>query len=159
MRNEIIIAVVLMFLFMGTASAGSVSIEPNDEIIILTVGQDAFDTEGLSVVYEGMSAGSKYSVVIRRGDYNETGVIVYTVPNFDGTQGPLTTTPNFTQEVHWTPTDQNDYTIYATGASASGNRRISAEALINPVPEISTIVLTSAGILGLIGLTRMRRKD
>lgn len=31
--------------------------------------------------------------------------------------------------------------------------------IVNPVPELSTIILTSAGILGLIGLTRMRRKD
>jgi hypothetical protein len=30
---------------------------------------------------------------------------------------------------------------------------------INPIPELSTVLLTSAGLIGLIGLVRIKRKD
>ena len=161
MRNEIIIAVVFMFLFIGSASA-TLTIEPNDgfsdEPIIVTVGENAYETINLSVVYEGMSEGSRYSVVVRRGEYDENGEIVWSAPNDNGTQGDLPEVPNYTQEVNWTPEDTDAYTINATGASASGSRRIAAAALINPVPEMSTIALTSAGILGLVLISRRYRK-
>jgi hypothetical protein len=53
---------------------------------------------------------------------------------------------------------QYDITIWHT-QGAGKVAKATATAGVIPIPELSTIALTSAGILGLIGLTRIQRKD
>lgn len=155
-KMTIAIITMLVALFMvGIASADSVSIDPGTEPIIVPVGVDAFTSSGLSAVYTGISVGSTYSVVVRKDDGDESGPIVYSVPNADGSLGPIPATPSYTQEVHWIPADTDTYTIYANGASESGKRRISAQSPISPVPEIATVGLVG---LGLVGMVILRRK-
>lgn len=50
---------------------------------------------------------------------------------------------------------------YCTGTEpCEGNTaRARAEAGVIPTPELSTSILTATGLIGLIGLVRMRRKD
>ena len=158
-KKIIITATILTLLFIGNAGADSVGILPLSEPISATVGIDAYDSIGLSAAYAEMSDGSIYSVVIRRGDDDPSGAIVYSQPNADGSQGPLPATPFYIQEVHWTPSDSSTYTIYATGASGPGKRKITAQAPIIPSPEAGTMILTTTGMLGLIGIVRLRRRD
>lgn len=53
--------------------------------------------------------------------------------------------------------EQHDITV--TYKNAKGVAKAMATASGNPIPELSTIALTSAGLIGLIGLVRFRRKD
>ena len=163
--NKKFILVIIVLAAIVTSAAGeyinpSVTIDTgtavvNDEGVILIPVDKWADTEvGLRVIYENWGTNSNYSVTIREED---TGVIVYSQPNDDGTLGTMPSTPNYIHNVHWMPTEIKEYVIYTEGQRKLVVR--TAENPINITPELSIIALTSAGILGLIGLTRMRRKD
>ncbi len=45
-------------------------------------------------------------------------------------------------------------------AQCQGNAaKAKAEATVNPTPELSTSILTATGLIGLVGLVRLRRKN
>jgi hypothetical protein len=69
-------------------------------------------------------------------------------------------TPSFPVELHWVPAPETvgkNYTVWASG-EAVGTFSLKAQAT-QPVPEMSTAVLMSAGLIGLVGLTRYRKKE
>jgi len=69
--------------------------------------------------------------------------------------------------INWEPVEDGNYTLTATGIGVDFSIEIpsiiavysSKSIPISPVPELSTILLTSAGLIGVLGLARMKRKE
>ena len=162
MRSKLITMAILIFALMtGITSANpGVEILPPvgdanvtaDGTIIVPIGQDSFTSVGLSVNYTGFHPNESYSINITRDSdnsdvWNKTG-------NLGNASSALI-------EVHWVPIDNQSYTIFASGYNQIGKRIYtqSAVAPIMPVPELSTGVLLSAGLIGILGLVRLKRKE
>lgn len=162
MNKKYILAIIVLSAII-TSAAGYVSptvtidtgtaIVNEDGIIQIPVDKWADLEVGLRVIYENWGENSNYSVTIREED---TGIIVYSKPNGDGTLGPMETTPDYIHNVHWKPTEIKEYGIYTEGQRKLVVR--SAENPINVTPELSPIILTSAGILGLVLISRRSKK-
>jgi len=65
--------------------------------------------------------------------------------------------------IDWTPDKTGNYTVYAWGADINSSTSIVVFdddfKPINVTSELTTIVLTSAGLIGVLGLARMKRKE
>ena len=160
-KNVIILSIVLIAMFAGAASAANdINIlptigDPNvaaDGTINIPVGSDAYASVGLEVDYTNWpsTGNSNYQVYIT--DDSPGGGIVFDT-------GIQTFLISHAQPIHWlVPSDTTKtYTINANGRFAK--LHASKDAPINPTPELSTGVLMSAGLIGLVGLTRYRRKE
>ncbi|MCE8426426.1 MAG: hypothetical protein J5U17_11695 [Candidatus Methanoperedens sp.] len=61
--------------------------------------------------------------------------------------------------IDWVPKDKSDYLVVAKGDTIVVSNKITvtdSEVAAPVVPELSTIVLVSTGLLGLFGLIRLR---
>jgi len=159
--SSLVIVFCTIMIFSGTASANSsVEILPtfgdvnvtSDGTIIVPIGQDSFTTVGLSFNYSGFNPNESFAINITRDS-----------DNFDvyNNSGNLGSSGNGTIEIHWVPIDNQSYTILASGYNNIGKRIFTrtATAPIMPIPELDTIVLLSAGLIGIFGLVRIKRKE
>lgn len=163
MKKIIIVSVMMTLLMIGSASADPVinilpSSGPNvlpDGTIEVPVGSDAFTTIGLSASYTGWVAGNAYSVqVIRDSD----GTVVFNHVHSGGLPAA-----NYIAEIHWIPAGDlgQTYTVDAWGITSSGRRtwKVETTAPVNPTPELPTSALMAVGLIGLIGVSKLRRKN
>ncbi len=161
-RRSIVLVLVLAILFTaGAAAAGGldVTILPesgphvaSDGTVLVPEGADAYDSVGLAVSFGGFAAGNPYTISI----VNKNGVPAYTL-------GGILPTGNDVIPLHWVvPNDKTQtYTAIATGTNGQTLRLKLATSMapIAPAPELSTVALVSAGMIGLFGLVRTQRKD
>jgi len=161
-RGKIVLVFVLAMLFTaGAAAAGGldVTILPEsgphvspDGTILVPLGADAFNSVGLAVNFGGFAKGNPYTINI----VNKASVPVFTL-------GGTLPTGNDIIPLHWVvPIDKTQtYTAIATGANGQTLRMKLATSMapIAPTPELSTVALMSAGMIGLLGLVRSQRRD
>lgn len=161
-RGKIVLVLVLAMLFTaGTAAAAGldVTILPEsgphvspDGTINVPEGVDAFNSVGLAVSFGGFALNDPYLISINDQSNNP----VYSSGGF------LSTGINEIP-VHWiVPNDRTKtYTLVATGVGKIALRTKLAMSMapIAPAPELSTVALMSAGMIGLLGLVRTQRRD
>ena len=161
-KGKICLILVLAMLFnVGAAAAAGldVTILPEsgthvapDGTIMVPVGADAYASVGLAIRFGGFAAGDPYAINI----VDNNDVPVYPLA---GTMS----TGNDVIPLHWVvPTDHSKtYTVIATGVGGTELRMKLATSMapIAPAPELSTVALMSAGMIGLFGLVRIQRKD
>lgn len=161
-RVKTVMVLVLAMLFTaGAAAAGGleVTILPEsgphvalDGTVLVPVGADAYDSVGLAVKFGGFASGNPYAINI----VDKNNVPAYTL-------GGTLPTGNDIIPLHWVvPNDKTQtYTVIATGVGGTTLRMKLATSIapIAPTPELSTAALMSAGMIGLFGLVRIRRRD
>lgn len=158
-KMTMVTVVMLAVLFMvGSANAGpDIQVLPDTGGDVINIPVDgvtnAYALVGLEVDWTGWTGCSAstpcvYSAVI----YDEDGVPVWSA------SGSQTTSYWIETADEWVPANDltKSYTLYADGHYKKFLK--SVEQPIAPVPEVSTIALTSAGVLGLLGLVRIQRK-
>lgn len=159
---KILIVAMLLALFTAGAvsAAGTIDVvstapkDPGTGAYLLTPGTNSYTAWNLKAVYSGWDLPGNYQVWIREGYYNLTGTIVYSTPYTS------MIIPSFETKLEWIPaadTVGKNYTVWASG-DAIGTFALKAQAT-KPVPEMSTGVLMSVGLIGLVGLTKYRRKE
>jgi hypothetical protein len=106
----------------------------------------------LAADYRNFIAGDPYNITITRISDN---LKVF------AKNGTLTGEPKQTIPMDWTPQDTSDYLVVAKGDTIVATKKVtlSDSAVISPIPELSTMVLVSTGFLGVLGLTRSRRRN
>jgi hypothetical protein len=69
--------------------------------------------------------------------------------------------PKQTIPIGWKPHDKGDYLVVAKGDTISASNKVTAidSEVVSPVPELSSIVFVSIGLLGLFGLIRIKKKS
>ena len=161
--NILIVAVLLTLFTVAGASAeprGTVDItstaviDPVTGAYILTTGEDAYTAYNLMAQYNNFPVPVQFGIQVREGQYDMSGAIVYEIPMSSSLA------PTFNVPIHWIPTAAQHghiYTIWASG-NALGTFKTAAQ-LAQPTPELSSGVLVSAGLLGLVGMIRYRRKE
>ncbi len=160
-RGKLVLVLVLAMLFTaGSAAAGGldVTILPesgphvtSDGTIHVPEGADAYDSVGLAVRFGGFAAGNPYAINI----VDKNNVPVYPVA------GTLPTGDDIIP-LHWVvPNDKSQtYTVIATGVGGTTLRMKLATSMapIAPAPELSTVALMSAGMIGLLGMVRIQKR-
>jgi len=144
---------VILFSAIGFASANeqNVTINIYDTPII---GKSTTDI--IKVNFTNFSLNNPYFITVFN-DTNGNGELDFTDITEYEKNGRLQGLPYQIISVDWIPASTGLHWVDAGGVI---NRVfVSDTKPVYPVPELSTIALTSAGILGLIGLTRMRRND
>jgi len=96
--------------------------------------------------------GDPYNITITRVtggvvEYNATGI--------------LTGGPKQTIKVDWTPQTIGAYILRSDAATETETKVVQVinQKVISPIPELSTMILVSAGLLGLFGLARKRKNS
>jgi len=102
--------------------------------------------------YMNFTLGDQYNITIKRVS---DGVVEFTE------SGTLQGWPKQTIPINWTPATAGDYILRSEGSTMAGTTTVQVinQKVISPVPELSTLVLMSAGILGLFGLARWRKNS
>ncbi len=75
--------------------------------------------------------------------------------------GTLMGLPKETIAIDWIPKVKGDYILRSEANTMAESRLVLVinQKVVSPVPELSTIVLLSAGLLGLFGLSKRQKKD
>lgn len=117
---------------------------------------DASVNPGLHALYKGWDTSGAATYQVSVTDL-ETNTVVY---------GPTgTTIGGDPQKVYyaWTPTKlgENKYRVRATGSQITGALETDIIVSTRPgvVPELPTSALLSVGLIGLIGIVKLRRKN
>jgi hypothetical protein len=99
--------------------------------------------------FMNFTAGDHYNITITRVS---DGVVEF------NKSGTLLGWPKQTITVNWTPSTKGDYILRSEANTMAETRTVLVinQKVISPVPELSALVLVSAGILGLFGLARRR---
>lgn len=165
MMTTAMVMLVALISMTGTAAAtGDILIHPDTATITVGVDPNAVSPPlGAEFVGWGTAGTTTYSVVVTRtGDgYVPAGCTV---------GGTLTTSDPQTITLPTCKIPASDigvaYHVYASAACPAGgcegtsrSRSLTVDAPMDPVPELSTSVLMATGIVGLLGLVRMRKKD
>ncbi|HWQ96236.1 MAG TPA: NosD domain-containing protein [Candidatus Methylomirabilis sp.] len=105
----------------------------------------------LGVDYWNFNATDPYNISITRIDDNSTVYIK---------NGTLKRERKKIIPINWTPQDTRQYLIEAKSNNTVNNRTITVYdfEIVSPIPELSTLALISAGLVGLSGLARIQRK-
>jgi len=98
------------------------------------------------------NSGDPYNITITR----VTGGVV----EYNAT-GTLTGGPKQTLKVNWTPQTIGAYILRSDAATVTETKVVQVinQKVISPIPELSTMILVSAGLLGLFGLARKRKNS
>ncbi|PWB54399.1 MAG: hypothetical protein C3F06_04400 [Candidatus Methanoperedenaceae archaeon] len=104
----------------------------------------------LAADYRNFTAGDPYNITIIRISnsmevFTENGIL---------TGGLKQTIP-----IGWKPHDKGDYLVVAKGDTISVSKKVMVidSIVVPPVPELSSIIFISIGLLGLFGLVRKKR--
>jgi hypothetical protein len=171
MKNALIVVLVAM-MFVGTAAAAEqkpkILYNGLDLVDQMIVGVDPVPiSPPISVEYDGWNYNNNCGPL---GNRNCSTYII-TVTN-EATQvqvcsksGNITSDP-FTVELPDCKIPKTsvgvNHTILAFGNSTNSRTKSTAylgvDGSLYPTPELSPVILTSAGILGLVGISRMNRK-
>lgn len=159
-----VIMVVLVTLFVaGTASAGSsINLDeitknvPIGGTVDFTVTLQTSNT-GPGVIAWRIESGDPITAKLESEPLDKFGYITVTTP-------PSSQPFTLTVKAGDGAVVGQEYLVrlsYCTGTGpCEGNTaRARAEAGAIPTPELSTSILTATGLIGLIGLVRMKRKD
>lgn len=163
-KKIITVAIIMlaMLLFVGAASAADVVVKPDSGTnvdgsgtIIVPIGSDAAVSVGLGVDYSGFVAGNPYTQ-----DITDPSLVVVTGT---ASSGGLPTGNDFIP-IHWTPSLSDAgkiFTVNAEATTSSGARikHIMVSAPAVPTPELSTGILSAAGLLGLVGLVYRKKNN
>lgn len=142
---------VILFSAMGYANAiPNVTINIYDTPVLGEITTDI-----IKVNFTGFAIDNRYFITVyndtnNNGDWDSGDQTEYEK------NGLLHGDPFQIISVDWTPTVMGLHWVDAGGVRS--HVFVSDTKPIYPVPELGTMALTSVGILGLIGLTRMRRK-
>jgi len=101
--------------------------------------------------FMNFSAGDPYMItVIKVAD----GTVEYNA------SGTLVGDPKQTVKVAWVPKTMGAYLLRSEANTTADTKIVQVinQKVISPVPELSTIVLVSAGLIGLFGLAGRRRR-
>ncbi len=104
----------------------------------------------LKVEYTNFSSNDRYNVSITASN----GTQVYYE------QGWLMGNFIEIKSINWIPKETGNHTVLAYGNFTAGSKNMSVfdSAVIAPVPEVTTIILVSAGMLVLIGIRRYKKE-
>lgn len=167
MKLRIILIMLLLF-WISTASANpDIEIKPdsnNGNTITVTVSsnQDVYQTSGLEAIYH-KGYGQPYSVKVERDgaklddppEWEEEGDL----PGDDQNPGN-----DHEVKVHWKPKEthngcKEEHTLHVKGGDDEKHWRIKTCKPGPPVPELPASALVSIGLMGLVGLMRVKGKD
>jgi len=167
MKSNLTTAAVIFVVLMSMASVatakGDITISP-DIVGNITVGVAPNSiSPPVTVTYDGWGIGSTiYDIKVVRVSDN-------TIPSGCEVSGTLSVDPTIIEltSCKIPATDiKKAYHIYATASCPAGScegtqnsRNLTADAPVQPTPEMSTGILMSAGLIGLVGMTRYRRKE
>lgn len=155
-----VVTMLIALLMIGVASAGpDIQVLPDtggDTIQIPVDGvTDAYTLIGLEVDWTGWTGCSATTPCVYSAEIlDENGVQVWSA------SGSQTSGPSWIETAdEWVPSSSltKSYTLYADGHFKKYLKTI--EQPIGPIPELSTSILTATGLVGLLGLVRLRRKD
>jgi hypothetical protein len=129
----------------GNFKLGEVPLAVNINIKGIPVIGHATD-KILNVEYTNFNSGDPYNISIKAPN----GTRVYY------NSGTLTGTNQEIISIKWTPRSKGNHTIEAWGRGMINSTPVFIydSEVVAPVPELETIVLVTAGILGLIGIRR-----
>ena len=98
------------------------------------------------------NAGDRYNITITRVT---GGIVEYNA------SGTLLGLPKETIKVNWTPQTQGSYILRSDANTTTESKVVQVinQKVISPIPELATIVLVSAGLLGLFGLAKRRKNN
>ena len=150
-RGKIALISVILLFGMGSANAAVIDIDISGTPV---VGVSTINI--IKVNFTDFTSDSPYFITVFN-DTNSDGVLGNGDLQEYKTQGWLVGLPVETKYVDWVPQSTGLHWVVSGGVNYTVYVSDSEQTF--PVPEMNTIVLTSAGILGLMGLTRMRRKD
>jgi hypothetical protein len=76
-------------------------------------------------------------------------------------KGTLMGVPKQTIPIGWKPQDKGDYVVVAKGGTISASNKVTVidSEVVSPVPEHSSIIFVSIGLIGLFGLIRFKKKS
>jgi len=162
-KKMIMVTMILALLtsMIGIASAEDITILPVGNPIDVPMDPNPISPP-VSVVYTGWTAGtSTYTVSVYDGATPLIGTCIVS--------GTITSDPQtVTLPGCKIPTSLagKEVTIEAKGKCPLGGctdvtrgKTLYVDASLNPVPELSTGILVATGIIGLLGIVRLRRKD
>lgn len=166
-NKGITFAIILIAMIAGSTLAAATSTPtikilpesgPNvqaDGTILVPEGVDAAISVGLAAEYTDFTPGSVFNQHVE-----DSSAIL--VPGTAQTGG-LGASPD-TELEHWTPTTSDigkTFTVVASATNQIGKRKqyVTVTAPAQPVPELSTGILATTGLIGLIGLVKYRRKN
>ncbi|CAG1004971.1 hypothetical protein METP2_03608 [Methanosarcinales archaeon] len=124
---------------------------PTTEIIDNMTGTPVVNESTQNILaedYMNFNLDDPYNITITRVVNNQ---VVYSA------NGTLTGDPKQTIPINWTPTDMGDYILRSDANTITEDKIVQVinQKVISPVPELSTVALTSTDLLGLLGLTRL----
>lgn len=119
---------------------------------------DASLNPGLHALYTGWSTGATYEIKVTDIDDGSTV--------FGPSSGPVSSLTGGKAYYGWKPTKLstggvNHYRVRATGSEIVGTLEYDVLVSTRPgvVPELPTSALLSVGLIGLIGMLKLRKKD
>jgi len=137
----------------ATINTGTAPIDA-DYNIAVPVGADLYGIYGVQAEYSGWTLpGGMYNVTIRLGKNDPSGTVVFG----NAISMPIPSAA-FNVPLTWAPPDTQLYTIFVNGNYATSVIRGESN-VVAPIPELSTAALMSVGLIGLVGMTRYRRKE
>jgi hypothetical protein len=106
----------------------------------------------LEADYSNFTAGDPYNITITR---ISDSLAVFT------DKGTLMGVPKQTIPIGWKPQDKGDYVVVAKGGTISASNKVTVidSEVVSPVPEHSSIIFVSIGLIGLFGLIRFKKKS
>lgn len=159
---KILLVLVVSVLSIGGVSAGSPDILIHPDTSIITVGVDPNPVSPpLDIEYLDWGTNvAAYSWEVHR----VADDIIPTGCSGGGTITGNDFHPDLTSCVIPATDIGEPYEVIAEAhcggcAPNSRSRLLVVDADVNPVPELSTVVLMSAGLIGLLGIVRLRRKN
>ncbi len=163
MRKVLILIAMLVSTAVLAAAYAELTVDPDEqEILVGDIGEYTLTLNTDQAGDRQMSWDTGTPVILARvgkaddiedQTLSQTGSYNFDSSGADGQEFKLHIKPTDDAEIN----EHYDVSI----AFGSGAWHIGAlvTATVIPIPELSTIALTSAGLLGMIGLVRTRRKD
>lgn len=145
----IVCTIVASMISMSTVALAGIVIYPEGDPINVLAGEDAYNSAGLRVGFTN-HIGHLYGISITdpsmNTNYLDTGNVINTDPE--------------TKEIHWTSSNIGvTYTIRAYAGADYEEKQINiVESLPPPIPEVSPFVFVAIGLIGLIGLIRLKNR-
>lgn len=101
--------------------------------------------------FMNFNAGDEYKITVTRVS---DGTVEYNA------SGTLTGGASEIIDIDWTPQTQGAYILRSEAGTVTESKTVQVinQKVVTPIPELSTIALVSAGLIGLIGIGRVQRR-